>query len=244
MASTQVAASVACSNIGGLTDLTFGAGGSPTGASGDGGLAGAGGLGGAGGAGGGPLTIVFGDNSDDDVKFATADTTIAEAEPTMSFGSSDDVQIDAGSDVRRALLRFDLGTTVDGATIESATLRLRTPSSTGDSPLDFPISPVLEAWNEATATWLMRTALDPWSLDGCGTPTSCSVEVVGTYRPLALSSTYDVPIDAAIVQDWVDGAQPNFGLMIQLISGSDGGRFCSREDADGERPRLVVTYQL
>jgi hypothetical protein len=249
----------ACVEVAGLGELSFGsgAGGDGAGTSGAGAAAGAGGADasgsggfggsagatGGGGMGGAPLVMVFGDNTGDDVLGVTHDTFLRESDPSTNYGVDDDVQIDGSDDPTTGLLRFDIGTLLDGATIVSATLRLETPSSTGSSPLDFPIVAVREDWEPLEATWTMRTANDAWAAPGCGPGSSCSATIVGTYRPVQVGTVYDVPIDTMLVQAWVDGTLPNHGLAFKLLTGTDGARFDSSEDSDGDRPRLVIEYQ-
>lgn len=210
-------------------------------------VGGAGGFGGAGGnagAGGAPLTLVFGENSTDDVMGVTADTYIEEATPTNTNGDDGDIEIDGGAGaVKNALLRFDLSALPGSATVVDATLRLHTPSTTGSSPELFSIFVVLEPWSEADASWLNRTATDAWAAAGCGAPASCGTQVIGVYAPAKEDTFYDVPLDVPAVQAWVDGSMPNHGMAFKINAGDDGGRFDSKEDGtNGERPRLVIDY--
>jgi hypothetical protein len=167
--------------------------------------------------------------------------------------------INARGTIRRALLFFHVDTEVsEGATIESVVLKLHLNSAPKQDTVSISLHKVLANWGEGAsvskggqgvpaetgdATWLHRFYPDSlWSETG------------GEFDLLAVS-TADSGLDTlvvwtseglrALVQDWLDRPEDNFGL---LLMGDETGRstvrrYDSREqETEVFRPRLVVTF--
>jgi hypothetical protein len=66
--------------------------------------------------------------------------------------------------------------------------------------------------------------------------------VVGSFDPTAIDTEYVVPLDPAMVADWIADPASNHGVVI-VAAGSDGGCFNSTELATAaKRPSLAVTW--
>ena len=167
----------------------------------------------------------------------------------------------------RGLLRFDLSSIPDGATIESATLTLYCNRTiAGSEPAT--LHRVLADWGEGDsvptgnggagapaaeddATWLYRFFVPPF---GAGSPAWDNAG--GDFAPTPSDSTsiggefqffsFDGSGLAADVQAFVDGSLDNFGWMIrgrEEGGGRSSKRFDTKESASPEfHPRLTVVF--
>jgi type II secretory pathway pseudopilin PulG len=159
-----------------------------------------------------------------------------------------EVKLGGGSTIENSLLQFELSAIPPGSRIIAAQLDLYHFSTTG-TPADpgIDVHRVTRSWVEGTgagsnsgdgASW------DTW--DGSGNWTSAG----GDYeaKPVA-SSKVSAAIDdwesweiGELVQGWVDGRYPNFGLILKGTGVVDFS-FASKEHADpSRRPRLTITY--
>ena len=153
----------------------------------------------------------------------------------------------SGGDVRRSLLRFDLGNSVpQNAVINSATLQL-TVVAVPQAPENsfFDLRRVLRNWTEADVTWDTAAIGNPWEQSGAtGASDSISTPSASTFvtglGPVSFSS-------AALrsdVQLWVSNPVTNRGWL--LLSEDEGSlktarRFGAREDPDNT-PVLTIDY--
>ena len=110
-----------------------------------------------------------------------------------------------------------------GSHVKSAILRLYVAdaiASNGDVTLDLSVYALRADWNELKATWIERGAMGGWQIpgaDGNMDYDSSSYASIAV-NPIAVSGTminFDI---TSLVQKWVSGFIPNFGLKI-LTSG-------------------------
>jgi hypothetical protein len=173
----------------------------------------------------------------------------------------------AKSELRRALVAFDVaGAIPAGSTINSALLTL-TMSRTIAGPEPVELHVVLVDWGEGTsdapgeegdgapaqpgdATWIHRFYdTDLWTNEGGDFAASASavqtVDQIGTYT---WGST---PAMVADVQDWLDNPSSNFGWLVLGNEGQDGKgsatakRFNSRENSSegfATVPMLAINF--
>jgi hypothetical protein len=148
----------------------------------------------------------------------------------------------ASPGVRRVLLRFDVSAVPVSATVEHVELHLVTADDPQDGTnIECSLHQVMEPWAEFTATWDLASVGTPWSASGCGSPSCSGTASLGSFVPAQYSTPYTVTIDPAIVQGWVDGSVPNYGLLI-ANPGTDMTTFVSSESTDGQRPSLAITW--
>lgn len=199
----------------------------------------------------GARTLAFGENDRDDVRGVTSDTYLAGVAgyTGQNFGQDDAVEVDGSPTV--GLVRFDLVSLPSTAIVESAQLLLHVVDVPGaESPAPLELAPIREEWAEGLgdgapgcASWTCRLPDTPWTDPGCGVPTSRDQTPVAGVPSLERAATYplETPELTALVQAWVAGDIPNFGLAATC---ADDTMFVSSQGADGDRPELVITFRL
>ena len=160
------------------------------------------------------------------------------------------VSIGSGSTIENALLQFDLSSIPIGTRIISAQLELYHYVTTGT-----PASPgvdvhrLMRNWVEGThdgtgtadgATWNTWNGNDNWSNAGGdyeSTPVASSVISAAT-------SDWESWEIGELVQGWIDGSYPNYGVILKGKGVLDVS-FASKEDADSAlHPKLNITYAI
>jgi len=179
----------------------------------------------------------------------TRDTTLSQAAPTTAFGTATTLLVDgddppgSGSDLA-TLIRFDTSSIPSNATIVGASLRFKAVDPSTNS---YSAYPVLQSWDEATATWTNSSTGVAWATAGAAGAADRGSTAVGT---LSAASLGPVAIDlnatgVALVQGWVASTIANNGLIAAGSSQTDGIDLSSREATTAaDRPALVVTYRL
>ena len=179
----------------------------------------------------------------------TRDTTLSQAAPTTAFGTTTTLLVDgddppgSGSDLA-TLIRFDTSSIPSNATIVSASLRFKAVDPSTNS---YSAYPVLQSWDEATATWTNSSTGVAWATAGAAGAADRGSTAVGT---LSAASVGPVAIDlnstgVALVQGWVASTTANNGLIVAGSSQTDGIDLSSRQvTTAADRPALVVTYRL
>ena len=161
------------------------------------------------------------------------DTYIDAAKPSNVYGTVNRilVQADAGA-TQRGLLQFDLSDIPAGAVITGADLYLYG-TNLSTSNVIF-IYRVTSPWDETTATW------QTWSAPGGDF--DASVAYV-SFIPSQTNCSAILDM-LELVQQWVNGSQPNHGVLLYGTGANRQFTFASKEDAANmERaPRLNVTY--
>jgi hypothetical protein len=149
------------------------------------------------------------------------DTYVNSAMPTVSFGASPTLLVDADPIFYETYVRLDDARLAPGTEIVSATLEVYC----YDTGAVVDVHAVTSSWN-GTVTWNTR-------------PTTDST-VLTAYTPAAIGL---VEIDiTTLFQSWVDGAQDH-GVALVTTS-TDGSDYRSTEHTvPAERPRAVVTYR-
>ena len=156
---------------------------------------------------------------------ASQDTWVDKTGADVSYGSDATIIIrpTAGVD-QRGLIAFDLSSIPAGSAIHSAYLYLTI--VTGKTyTVDF--YPASASWDEST-TWNTMPGYDASSK--------------GSLDLSATACTRVAVFDAALVQAWVDGTVPNYGIYLYPPAGSGQSTFSSREGPNP--PVLVVDYSM
>lgn len=152
--------------------------------------------------------------------------------PNTNFGDS--ANIDTGyvaGNFLRGLIRFDLSSIPPSATIVSATMSLWERLNTGPTPT-YAARRITESWDEMAVTWNTRPARTD----------------TGKVTWVTVNNGWNNITLTAMVQAWVNGTNPNYGVYVDhdVESGTDRKIFHSSEYATdtSRRPKLVIEYTV
>ncbi|MBK8035789.1 MAG: DNRLRE domain-containing protein [Verrucomicrobiaceae bacterium] len=178
--------------------------------------------------------------------FSSSLTSVADNEtwtnqPTTNYGTANVAWVARSSPERdRVMLSFDLSAIPANATITSAVMTLTRKSGTSGSP-GVSAHRLTQPWSETTSSWNNRSTGTPWTTPGGD----------GDYDATAAATT-NVTTNAAhnwtltsLVQNWVNGTNPNHGILMRLQNESVNGEheFYTREEPTASRrPTLSITY--
>jgi hypothetical protein len=178
------------------------------------------------------------------VNGTTLDTYVRGASATTIHGEEIEVSADGadGGFPIDALIQFqglfgtNPGQIPPTATIVSAQLVTRSVTANSQSGSTYGLHRMLIPWDE-TATWdSLVNGVEVDDIEAASSPDASFVPN-GTV-PFTL--TNDV---TATVQAWFAGTAPNYGWVMNIISGTDGYDFASSEYTTvADRPMLVITY--
>jgi Tfp pilus assembly protein PilX len=152
--------------------------------------------------------------------------------PTSNSGTNADMHLRMESgNLEYALYRFDLSPLAAGAQINSASAWLYVTSSGpgGGAHPEGPLTVhrVTTDWTETSATWdTMSTNFD---------------SAVIASIPAQPQDDVWVRVNlTAQLQAWVNGGEPNFGIMLRPPAEGTHGKYVSREGIASQQPRLEV----
>lgn len=173
------------------------------------------------------------------------DVRIWDADPNFNYGTAILSQIGSYyGEKKRFLIKFDLSSLPVGAKIVSASLQMYMANLNGAQNY-YSFRKVAENWAETQATWNSRTTGVSWVNASGG----------GDFYPEIISNTvtcnavgaYVWNIKKEVVQDWINNASDNFGLIMtgdESVTAGDPG-FATSESATTEyRPKLTVYYTI
>ena len=189
-----------------------------------------------------------------------ADAGLDQSQFKFNYGASTTIVMTSPvGKVVTMITRFDVSTLPPGTEIVSAKLRQMASKvfKRENSPKLISAYALSESWSEGSATGVFasdgasyetRDAIVPWTTLGGtygATPISAATdESSGISPPPSNFNGGWVSWDlTALVQEWVDGVRPNYGVILvpsgQLKESID---FETREAA-ADRPQLVITYR-
>lgn len=169
---------------------------------------------------------------------ASADSKLVENASSTNYGTDTYFETypwTGASATRRGLVAFDLSSIPSGSTITSATLKLMTTSTYGNTRT-IAAHRATSSWTEGTVTWSNFAA----AFNGTATATA-SVSWSGSHAV----RTFDVTTDVAA---FVAGTSSNYGWLIK-DNGEDNSQaywgFGTKENGtSANRPVLTVVYTL
>jgi len=164
---------------------------------------------------------------------------------TMYIGNSSGITV-------RGLLKFDLtkGTNSPptNASVISATMYLTPVVDMSTSARTLNVYRCLRDWGELTSTWLTWNGTNNWSAYGANNTTndreSTPLGSVAVSESLTLNTPVAITLNAAKVQEWINGATSNYGMVIRTdAEGADVYQWASSSHATAAyRPKLVIIY--
>jgi hypothetical protein len=117
------------------------------------------------------------------------------------------------------LWQFDL-TGIPQQAVSKATLRLYQYSAVGAMTLGYEIHSITAAWDEASVDWTHPNTSSSWSPGG---PISTNVYATSNVA-LGTYGYYDWDI-TTLVNEWLTGVQPNYGLEMKYVSQPPPGTY-------------------
>jgi hypothetical protein len=159
------------------------------------------------------------------------DTYIRADSPLSNFGNDTTLEVrpDNGAD-HRGLLKFDLSSIPSNATITSATLYLyENDKKAGQTTYVYRVT---SNWDEDTVSWILLVgAFD---------------NNISYFTFLPNQSDCMLTMDIAnLVQLWVNGTYPNYGLMLYSTGANSKVTYVTKEDGTAnKRPKLNIVYVL
>jgi hypothetical protein len=191
----------------------------------------------------GPVQIAFQDGLFPSLSYAgTRDTLISSSSSSSNYGNSQTIKIDGDPD-SAALLKWDISAIPAGSIIVSAEIDLNVTSSTADHYEAYVLQ---KAWDELSATWQRYATNQSWSSAGAKGAADHDSTVLGKIGP-ASTGLYRMSLNSAgvaAIQAWLDNSAPNYGIILQNYSMSDGVDISTRETSSKSlRPKLVINYQ-
>jgi Tfp pilus assembly protein PilX len=168
-----------------------------------------------------------------------------------NYGGSDKLVLQQGSDY--PLLQFDLSTLPTGSRIVEAKLMLyrSDPGSFSLALRTVEAYRLLEPWaagtkNGATAadgaTWNTRDGSVAWQSTAGTLEATSALDEAHTHAYIWLTKWMEWNI-TSLVQGWVDGRYPNYGLMLRPTSSVSTEQYTSAETSDSSQvPKLVIKY--
>jgi hypothetical protein len=190
---------------------------------------------------------------------ATEDTYLSAGDVTYNNGGNTSIHVDAttGTSRRTALLKWDLSSIPTTSTVSSANLVINV---TDASTLVFNMYNMKRTWVEGTSTqaasstsanWNTYDGSNAWGTVGVANTSSDRYDTnMWSATSSSYSSTGSKTIalttdGVAVLQGWVSGSLPNYGVTLQNPSGSTSNAlyFSSSEySTAASQPILNVTY--
>jgi hypothetical protein len=164
------------------------------------------------------------------------DTEVWKVNPSTNYGAQDHFSVDDGE---TGLVAFDLSSVPAGGAIARATLRVVTTDQASTDGGTVLLYRVLESWDEAAATWMMRTATKAWSSVGA-TPPSREATPIAELRPNQKLTPFEVPLPVEVVEGWRADPATNFGLAFVRGTSTQHVHIAARETGLGSTLTLEL----
>jgi hypothetical protein len=140
---------------------------------------------------------------------------------------------------RVALFRWDLTSIPAGRLVREASVTFTVVGS--GSSATFPIVELKRDWAERGSSWNLSAPGKPWE-----TPGALGAQDRGAALGSLLAKKLGivtVPLDAAVVQGWIDRPASNFGFIISNSETHDALQVNSREClSPADRPKLTIHF--
>lgn len=174
-------------------------------------------------------------------KTSGAATYIDNENQTTNFGSQTLYISGASGKEKHCLIDFGLtGTTT--ADLVYGQLKLYVNTNTGGD-IVFNVHRVLVGWNEAQATWNVRTSGTVWGLAGMLAGTDYSATAMGTATMTGSGVWLTVDITNLAELKAMVAAGTSYGLVLRWASGENsGGSHIFHSDDQANPPQLLLYY--
>jgi hypothetical protein len=171
------------------------------------------------------------------------DAYLSSWEPTVNYGHTGALSIRTAG-VKRPLLYFDVSRVPAGVTVINASLQLRATYYQSHSQLmTASVYGLKREWVEMQTTWQRAREQVLWTQGGANDTLEDRDTNPVSALPMPDTNTWYSFDITSLVQGWVNGARPNYGLML-IGSGNtvEMSFYSSEYSIPADRPRLVVKY--
>ncbi len=160
-----------------------------------------------------------------------------------NYGNSSNMWI-RSADIKRPVIYFDVSSIPAGANVIGARLWLMTDFyRSHPQTIDVSVYGLKRSWTESLVTWNQAQTGVNWTEPGANNTTSDRDGVAADTR--AIYDTvewYDWDV-TGLVQQWVSGARPNYGMLLVGAGNTCEMHLWSSESSvPNQRPRLEVLY--
>jgi len=151
---------------------------------------------------------------------AGEDTFITSSNTSGNYASNKTLNV---GNNRKALLKFDLSSIPNGATINNAELKLYLYDVTSNSSSNISVYRITSDWSADFTTWVNRTSNGTWIVNGSDYSNI-------TISNNSVESKYDWYVwdVTSLIQDWYNSVYPNYGLVLASPSSIEK-KFASNE---------------
>jgi hypothetical protein len=174
------------------------------------------------------------------------DAYIDSGQQNRNYGASTTINVNA-VDSMRGLIEFNLSGISPTANITNATITLYLSSKGTGANIPVTMRRINSSWIEGTgdgtssndgATWNNRTNLSLWASAGGDFDSKVWANV--TVSAQDVFYTFDI---TPLVQNWVNGTYPNYGIIIRADNTNGIWKFASSDDINAtRRPKINITY--
>jgi len=199
------------------------------------------------------VAVVISDNSIGSDYPGTEDNALREGSPTQNRGTNAVINVNkiASGNHWHTLLSFSGLSNFSPGTVTSAIISLYLSSASGSTSQAITIRRIIVTWGELTSNYNTTDGSTGWGTPGClgdgsdriGTASDTITGVTNT------TGTYYASNDSAQIQadveDFADGTLSNYGWHFERTDAANDGEtrdFVSSDGADGNRPKLAITY--
>jgi hypothetical protein len=149
------------------------------------------------------------------------------------------------SNIRTPLLRYDLRSIPQDATVSEATLNLWVAESSGVGTICLQVYMMRRPWREDVANWIEADTGMTWA--GAGAGGAAQDYEASLVDAVSFEGSQQwVAIDIApAVQYWVQHPEANYGLVIKGVGATSGeSRFASSQwETRQQRPKMLLSYE-
>lgn len=181
------------------------------------------------------------------------DSCFDQTNATTNYGGAANIDIGKQSvNPSRGIIKFDLSSIPVQAVISAATVALTVSgTSATDRSSVLCAYRVLKNWVESQVTWNIYSTGNNWGSVGCsyeGVDRESSIfGSVSIAYPSAINTTYNMPVNAALVQEWTRGTVSNYGMLLKSnteTANDDILFYSSDSTATTYRPIMYLDYSI
>ncbi|MBA7511636.1 hypothetical protein ES705_03632 [subsurface metagenome] len=180
----------------------------------------------------------------------TRDTYLDSLNTTTNYGAGTNLNFDGENPEAPVLIKWDISDIPSGSIVSSATITF---VCAGDASDEYELYEMKLNWLEGNSTtgsgadWETYDGSTNWQTAGAQGANDRGSTILGTILlPNTPGQPYNINLNSdgiALVQAWINGTKPNYGIIIQDYVPINGGDVYSREYGTlSYRPKLTIEY--